>query len=207
MDSEQLRESIAAGERRRVEFKRAAPLTDSQTVARVARAVLAMTNTRDGGRIIIGVEEKDGKPLAVGVSPADLPSWKFDDLAAKIGPYADPSVTFTMSTVELDGMAFILLDVMDFDEVPVICRKGYDGAGGTRVLRAGAIYVRGRPKPESIEVSNQTDMRELIDFATEKQLALFVRESLAAGTLTIPEVQRKPDDAVLFAREREQFLG
>jgi predicted HTH transcriptional regulator len=186
MDSEQLRESIAAGERRRVEFKRAAPLTDSQTVARVARAVLAMTNTRDGGRIIIGVEEKDGKPLAVGVSPADLPSWKFDDLAAKIGPYADPSVTFTMSTVELDGMAFILLDVMD---------------------RAGAIYVRGRPKPESIEVSNQTDMRELIDFATEKQLALFVRESLAAGTLTIPEVQRKPDDAVLFAREREQFLG
>jgi len=199
---------IAAGERRSIEFKSGGPLSDKHLVARVTRAVLAMTNTRDGGKVVIGVEEAAGVPTGTGLSASDLASWKFDDVAAKLAAYAEPYVNLEMEIVPLAGSSCVVLTVSEFDEVPVICKKAFDMPAPVRsVLRRGALYIRGRPKPESIEVSNQADMRELIDFATEKQLARFVRQGLAAGVFAVAGLPMKPSDEELFRRERSEFPG
>ena len=40
-----------------VEFKGPGPLSNGRLVAQIVKAVLAMANRRDGGRVIIGVED------------------------------------------------------------------------------------------------------------------------------------------------------
>lgn len=59
----------------------------------------------------------------------------------------------------------------------MICRKGYPTnpyPGQQAILRAGAIYVRTRRKPETSEPPGQTEMRELIELATEERLRSFL---------------------------------
>jgi predicted HTH transcriptional regulator len=208
MTGDELDGLIAAGERRSVEFKSGGSLSDNHLVARVARAVLAMTNTRDGGRVIIGVEEVNATPVAKGVNAAELPSWKFDHIAAKVAAYADPYVNFELDVVNLSGTAFVVLTVEEFDQFPVICKKAFDTPPPVRtVLRRGAVYIRGRPKPESVEVANEADMRELLDFATEKQLARFVRQGVAAGVLAVGGPPAGRTDLIRYEAESKDFLA
>jgi predicted HTH transcriptional regulator len=128
----ELREILNYGaEQRGVEFKAAGDLCDGNYRARVVRAVLGMANRRDGGRVILGVD--DGDPAnSVGVSQAQAESWTtFDDVADQISKYADPMVEFSSSQVQFDGNQFVVIDVDEFREVPVLCKREYQANGGS----------------------------------------------------------------------------
>jgi hypothetical protein len=67
-----------------------------------------------------------------------------------------------------------------------------------------AVYVRSRRQPETIEVQTQTEMRELLDLATEKAVAKFVRIATHTG-IRIGGTEESTDEAQ-FLEEREKFF-
>jgi predicted HTH transcriptional regulator len=181
MLEEEFGQLLALGhERRGVEFKGPGPRTDKHLLARVVRAVLGMTNRRDGGLVVVGVED-DAKTLKpVGVTPQDLLTWKFDDVTGAIAPYADPNVEFDLEVLVYQGAACIIFSVHEFDDVPVLCAKDYSSQN-TVILRKGACYVRSRHKPETSEIPSQSEMRDLLDLAAEKRLRAYLSLGRRAG--------------------------
>ena len=100
MTDQELLELVAAGERRGVEFKSQRPRTNRQHLAEVARAVLGMTNSRDGGLVLIGVS--DTRQIQ-GLTTAEADTWRnADEVRASLAHYADP---FVQVDVELRVIA------------------------------------------------------------------------------------------------------
>jgi predicted HTH transcriptional regulator len=153
-----------------------------------------MANRRDGGRVIIGVEGNDNTLNPVGFSDVDLPAWNYDDVADQIARYADPSVSFDLEVKEYNGNRYIVLQVEEFSDIPVLCKRAYDN-----VLRSGACYVRTRRKPETTEIPAQAEMRDLLDLATEKGVRQFLERArrvglFVPGTLAQPATDQGPPD-------------
>ncbi len=188
----------AGSEDRNREFKESFPWdrrTHGETMAKVTKSLLAMGNLRDGGHIVIGVEEgTSGRYTAAGVQSAHLRTYTPDLVADFVRRYAEPYVRFSYEVVADGGRDYVVLAVVGFDEVPVICRADYGTA-----LHQGRVYVRplsGRPRSE--EVRDYVDMRELMDLAAERRLRRYleivsVAESSAAR------------DQELFDRQLEGF--
>lgn len=170
-------------EQRGVEFKAAGSLTDSDYRARVIRAVMGMANRRDGGTVILGVD--DASPASSpGVTDVHASQWsQFDDVADKLATYADPVPEFVIEVVELDGLKFVVISVAEFSTTPVLCKKAYQTQQSTNlVLRSGACYVRSASgKIETKEITTAAEMRELIDLAAEKRLRDHIAMTSRAG--------------------------
>ena len=88
MANEEYRSIIySSTEDRNREFKQSFPWqrsTHTNTMAKVTKTILAMANLRDGGHIVIGVEEDQNNPNLfnpVGVSQAHLETYSFEEIA------------------------------------------------------------------------------------------------------------------------------
>lgn len=179
MSPEELSQLVALGrEFHGVEFKCAGQFTDKAFRATVVRGVLAMANRVGGGVVVLGVAELADKTLELeGLDEETRSSWAdFDSVSDSINSYADPHVEFSLEEVVLDANTFLVLKVEEFEQAPVVCRKDYPGK-----LRAGACYVRGRNKPESVDVPTYAEMRELLDLAIQKGVRRWLSTTYAAG--------------------------
>jgi predicted HTH transcriptional regulator len=193
MTDEELAQLIAQGhETGGVEFKSSGDLGDARYQAKIVRAILGLANRRDGGVLVIGVCEREGKRLEIeGVGAEHLEGWNFDRLAGIVSGYADPSVEMMLDTRRVDGKTCLAISVREFAEIPVLCKKRYAerqaGSGKdnreVELLRAGACYVRSSRKPETTEVGSQEDMRALINLATEKGVRRWAELSRSAGPI------------------------
>ena len=195
-----LRTALALGrEQRGVEFKGPGLRTDKPFLAKVVRATIGMANTPDGGTVIIGVAEKDDQLDPIGLRPDEIATWGYDDLHANVTNYADPFVEFDVGTVQMDGKQFIAIDVVEFAEMPVICKRDY-----ADVLRDGALYVRRRGKNETVEVPSHVEMREVIERASEKS----ARRMLATVARLVPGAVELPEESASaqFDAEVEDLL-
>ncbi|HYA41798.1 MAG TPA: ATP-binding protein [Syntrophobacteraceae bacterium] len=177
MKPDDFRLMLANGEDRNHEFKASFPWskkTAGETMARVTKTILAMSNMRDGGTIVIGVAEPiPGTTLwrQIGVSPGDLETFSFDAVADFVRRYAEPAATFNFAIFGFESLKYVEIAVVGFQEVPIICRANYKD-----ILSESAIYVRPRSgRPRSEPVSNFSDMRELLDLAVERGISKFLR--------------------------------
>ena len=188
MTGEELARIINTGhELRGTEFKGPGALSDRRLVAQVVKAVLGMSNRQHGGRVIVGVRD-DGQTLdPAGLTAEQLRTWTFDAVADQIARYADPGVTFELEVVEHAGASYVVLEVEEFTDIPVLCKRAYDD-----VLRDGACYVRTRRKPETSELPTQADMRDLLDLAIEKGINRYIEQlrriGLLAGLRELPPI-------------------
>ena len=125
--------------------------------ASLIKDILALANVRDGGRIIIGIE--DVSLVREGLSAEQLATFVPDTLRDRVAEYADPEVVFSVSAAkDRDGLTFVIIDVSPFAEIPVLCKR--DGPD----LHRGAMYFRTRAaKPQSARVSNSNDMRSIVE--------------------------------------------
>lgn len=182
MTSEELEKLLKVGyESNGVEFKGPGKRTDKDFLARVIRAVLGMSNRRDGGLIVIGVGSNNLEPI--GLSPEELNTWSnYDDVSASINEYASPSARFDIEIVEISRKFFIVLYVYEFADIPILCTKDYNVAKST-VLRRGGCYVRARHKPETSEIPSEEEMRELLNLAIDKGVKDFVDRARHAGMI------------------------
>ena len=152
--------------------------TDKHLFAKVARAALSMGNLRDGGHIVIGIDDTEQHTMLPGLDAAQLASWlAFDDVARRFANYADPPLRFECASAELsNGVTIAIIQVFEFADLPHLCAKNYG-----EVLRKGALYVRTRKVPETTEFASSVEMREVLDLATEKALRAYVRVAERAG--------------------------
>ena len=182
MTEDELRELLEAGEETpRREYKQSHPFTHQAFQATLIRTILAMSNVRDGGRIIIGVEEEGNSYAPTGMRPEHVDTYDRDTIKDKVGEYADPYVDFSIDTGVYQGKTFLVITVREFDEIPVICKK--DG----RDLIRGTIYTRTRTRrPESARVSTHADMRDIIELAVDKGMRKLQQRGYTLGGGTPP---------------------
>src|ERR1700741_1508594 len=97
-----------------LEFKGPGPRNDKHFMARVTRAVLGMANRRDGGNVIIGVEEGSSGLRAVGLTDEQLSTWTYDDVAEAINSFADPGIILHLAVPKHAGTRHVVLRVEEF---------------------------------------------------------------------------------------------
>jgi predicted HTH transcriptional regulator len=163
---------------------------DGPFLAKVVRAALSLGNLRDGGLIVVGVSDRDLRSMGPGLSIEQAATWEsFDALSATFAEYADPPLQFHSELLVLPGGAQVcVLEISEFYDVPHLCKKGFDAnKGQAPLLRRGALYVRTRRVPETSEIATAEEIRELLDLATEKRLAAYVRTADRAGVSLSPD--------------------
>lgn len=140
---------------------------------RLIRSILAMSNTRDGGYILIGVEENLDKSLNLsGINEAHLQLFKtkIEDLKSKVESFSSSPVSYEVGLGEYKGKKFILISVTEFLINPLICRK--NGEHKEKHLEEGAIYIRTlKDKPSSIKLTNPVDIQDFLERAYDKQIS------------------------------------
>lgn len=184
MNTEQFRELIATRrEGRNLEFKQSMPWSSAEWKAKLVKSVLAFSNVRDGGNIVIGIEESNtGEFVLAGMPEEHHSGYNQDDVDSEVAIFADPYAKCTVHKLIVDGTRFVVLDVEEFLEVPVICKKD-----GVNNLRKGAVYTRAYGKAETIIVPSQTEMREILEVATDKTTRKFLERAQRVGLLsTLP---------------------
>jgi predicted HTH transcriptional regulator len=181
-------------EQRSVEFKPPGPLSDKYLFACVARACLAMTNRRDGGLVLVGVDDSSPSRSA-GLTEADAATWlNYDDLSDKLGSYSDPPIQFECAALTAPNTAkIVVIEVLEFEDIPTICKKDYND-GKKPVLEKGALYLRSHHKPETTSRPSHSEMRELLDLAVEKGVRSFIERARRVGIdLHAPSVRPAGD--------------
>lgn len=177
-------EDIAAylevgNELRAIEFKGNRGTQSAGYIAKVARAALAMSNQRDGGHVILGVDDADPAGPGNGLNEADHSLWSDQDWAAdKINRFADPPLDLRIETrVHPVGGNLVVIEVAEFSQVPTLCQRDSEN----NVLKIGQLYTRSIRKPESTNYHTQNEVRELLDLAVSKGLRRYIETGQAAG--------------------------
>jgi predicted HTH transcriptional regulator len=197
MADETLLELIYHGrEERNLEYKRSMNWEDPTTKAKVSKSAMAMANLPDGGSIVIGVEKQGEHYDPKGMEPAHVESFKQDDVTEYINEkFADPYVELKVTSVTDNDRQFLVIQVEEFNQLPIVCKN--DGLEG---LKRGALFMRSRVKYETIPVRSETEMREILDLAVDKE----VRQLRRRGLLSYSEVTAMSEaDRRAFEKQRE----
>jgi hypothetical protein len=176
---------------RSVEFKGPGSVNDPEFVAKVARAALALANQRDGGSIIIGVDESD--EARSGLTAEQLVEWlDYDTVADKLNKFADPPLRFDRAGRQLPGgQDVVVVQVAEFDDIPVLAARDFP-----RHIQRGHLYTRSFRKPESSATHTQNELRAVLELATQKQVAKFMSLAAAANLSAagVPSAQSRYDE-------------
>ena len=168
MRAKELLEIIYSGsESRHLEYKESMDWGHELTKAKITRAILSFANTQDGGVIVVGVKQVDNKFSFDGMSDEHIKTFDHDNIANHVANYADPYVDFTLKIVEDAGKKFVVIQVPEFSEHPVICKR--DGLD----LKNGALFIRMKGKPGTSEISSNSEIREILDIAVRKGIRKF----------------------------------
>lgn len=195
----ELYELVSIGEQRRnVEIKRSMSWDNARTKAKIVKVILAMSNIRDGGYLILGFEENGDSYRPEGMSESALNSFDYDNIKSHVARFADPYVTFHMEVVEdeSENKKFIVFSIREFEEIPIICKRN-----GMENLVEGNIYTRSRSLPSTVRVPTQSEMREIMDLAIEKGIRKFLQMGQRAGLRT--RISTEPDE---YDHELEDIL-
>lgn len=204
-----LRDRVAAAlnmlqEERTVDFK--GPVEWEQLKYGIPKDVLAMSNLRDGGIIIIGVSERRQEWELSGMTQEQLDTYDVDNMLDWVNRYASPSITFDVvkhthyKESEGKNFDFLAIQVHPFEEKPIVCKRDYaDG------LRKGAFYIRPLGKAESREVQDANEMHDLLELATERR-----SRNLKGQIMRILGIRPTPDtlektDVDKYEEELEAF--
>lgn len=189
-------------EERYLEYKGSMVWTDDDTKVKIAQAMMAMSNLRNGGVIVVGMKEPQRGVWEPDImTDEQVASFTQDDVAQWVNDYAVPAVQFTVEPFLVDTNKFVMIKVREFDSVPTICRKPKQ-LGSREVLKKGAIYYRSNRKNESAPISSDEDMRELIALAINKGVAWEIERLRVLGFIAALPIPQE-DDAPKYEQERE----
>ncbi len=187
-------------ETRGLEYKQSLDWEDREARLGLIRTFMAMSNTRDGGAVVIGVRENlDGTYRPVGMSARHYESFVPDNVAAQTARYADPPLEMRTIKGELADMLFVVVEVDAVVDAPTVCKQA---DGGSRTLREGAVYIRPAGTPRTEEIHTYRDTRDIIEQAVERRIERF----RALGLLPAATGERAAGEREALDREIEDLL-
>ena len=158
-------------ESRSVEFKESTSW--EKIKIKLVRTLLAMGNLRDGGVVIVGVSEREGKWNLTGITEHDLETYDPDIIKDTVAKYGDPPTKVDVVLVRYsDGNDYLAIQAHEFDSAPIVCKR--NGPDGPNLLRMGEFYIRPLGKPRTIKVASAEDMHDLLELAAEKRARMFL---------------------------------
>jgi len=154
-------------EERNCEFKSSNPWSNDFRMT-ITKAILCMANKKNGGSIIIGVDEnKDKGIFTINGSDEQMTNQYSGDEIRKFvnEKYADPSVSLTVQKIKIVNSEKYLINihVSEFDNIPITCKKEYKD-----ILKKDSLYSRSFKKPECSSSLTSEELREIIDMAKDK---------------------------------------
>lgn len=160
----------------------------------LVKDVLAFANTQDGGRIVIGIRDSDYEK--VGLSKEDFESFDQTKINDFVEKYTDPKHRCQVYKKEYEGKRYVIIDVPEFSDTPVICKRDANSTKKPRatILKGGQLYIR-TDKGDSVPVPDAEEMRALLGRAVVRK-----RDELLAS---MNSLFRKPGQPV--QRVREQY--
>jgi predicted HTH transcriptional regulator len=184
--SQELIDFILHGsEERNLEYKESMSWRQRDAKVEITRCILGMANLRDGGTIVLGVKEDDNDFVPIGMQTEHAKSFSHDKVAPYVNERADPFVEIEVTIVSHEGKEFVVIQIREFDELPVICKREGKLSTGDLRLRKGAMYIRSRRMCETIEVPSQTEMREIIELAVDKGVRRLMERMSRTGILNL----------------------
>lgn len=131
------------------------------------RDLMGMANTRDGGTIILGVE--DGSYELKGVNKEIRDSLDQTDIAQMLHRYGSPKARIDVKKATISYKHVVVINVAEFEDVPIISADSISkNKSKDLILRKGAIYIR-TSAATTEEISSEQDMRDLIGRAMLKR--------------------------------------
>lgn len=207
MPTEEFRLLVEAGhETRHIEFKQPFRWNDDNSVylrEKVIKAILGFSNTKDGGNIVIGItEDFDHHPQLVGLSGEEIQSFSYESIKGQIDSFGTSIISFEIKEAEDKNKHFIVINVSDFEELPIICKKDSQTKD---VMRRGDIYCRLLSGNISTDKATEKEMREIIEMATDKG----DRKLNARGRICCPFIGAYPsmDKGDRDAQKVEDFFN
>lgn len=94
----------------------------------ITKDILAFSNTRDGGFILIGVNDKSG--VVEGLTEEQYASFDQTTFNVFIQKYTDPRFTVNVHRMMVDGKRIVVIDIPEFPDIPITrirlktCRTG-----------------------------------------------------------------------------------
>ena len=176
------------GETRSIEIKTSMSWNDIATKFKITKSIMALSNIRDGGRIILGVNQcQNGVFDPKGMTLNDFDSFDQDDLQDHIGKYIVHYAKVRLGKVSNGSLKYVVIHVGEFDRLPVVCGKVYDltiSLGRDKIIKEGDILTRTRVhRFESSRVKAHVDMQEILDLAIEKGVKSFLEQAQNIGIL------------------------
>lgn len=172
LSEEQITQFLEAGyELRNKEYKPPFRWDDGKSKwarEKVIRAILAITNTRYGGQVMVGIEVKDDRTITLkGVTDEQLKSFDdMDGIKGVVDGFSFTNTDFDISWGEHEGKKYVVFTIQEFAEIPAICRKNGNSKG---VLTAFDIYARSKKAPYGSIKATDTELREMIHMAVDKE--------------------------------------
>lgn len=127
-----------------------------------------MSNTRDGGKIILGVRNDDFEPI--GMTADDYESFDPTTLNDLLEKYTEPKHSCLLYKKEIDGNKFIIIDIPEFTEEPIICKKDANSSlrNNKIILKKPYVYIRTKKATTEI-IPTVQEMRELLGRSIAKK--------------------------------------
>ncbi len=162
---ERIRELIdLRNENRNLDYKGAFSWAEANNDEKceITKDVLAFANTRDGGVILIGIEDKSFSPE--GLTEDQLASFDQTTFNNFVQKYTDPRHTAHVHRIEIDGRWLVVVDVPEFSEIPILCARDANSSlkSSRLILKRAALYKR-TDRATSEAVEDAQEMRELLN--------------------------------------------
>jgi hypothetical protein len=160
---------LEGGERQHVDRK--GPMAfEGDHRLELAKDIIAMANTRDGGTIIIGVSEdrEAGTWRQDGVTADQARTFDVTKVHDFVKERVAPPVKLAVEVVDHDGKLFVLIQIPEFDDQPHVCTKNAQRSDGKTVFRAGDLLVRS-VGAQSEPIRDESSMRHLLGMAVQKR--------------------------------------
>lgn len=139
--------------------------------AGLAKDIAAFANSNSGGWLVIGKSQTESGEFALGnLSEEQAASFETTKVAQWVNNHFAPEIQLECRPVRHEGRLFIVIQINEFDDVPVICTKHCDDPANPKkhLLDVGCIYIRGS-NAESKLLQTQDEFRRLIGTATKKR--------------------------------------
>lgn len=165
ISDQKIRELIAIGnENRNLDYKGpfswAAAQKDEQIA--IVKDVLAFANTRDGGVLLVGVNDKTG--VLDGLTDEQSSSFEQTRFNDFIQEYTEPKHACFIYHRDIDSKKIVVVEIPEFSDTPILCKRTVQSTADPKkiLLRKAGLYKR-TDKATSELVEDSSEMRELLN--------------------------------------------